>query len=104
MKVGVISDTHGLLRAEALAALEGCERIIHAGDIGKPEILEQLASIAPLHVVRGNNDLGVPWAESLADQLRFDLNGWQSLLVHDIADVPAELDPGDKTGDHRPFA
>ena len=96
MKVGVISDTHGLLRAEALAALEGCERIIHAGDIGNPEILEQLASIAPLHVVRGNNDLGVPWAESLADQLRFDLNGWQSLLVHDIADVPAELDPGTK--------
>ncbi len=63
MKVGVISDTHGLLRAEALAALEGCERIIHAGDIGKLEILDQLASIAPLHVVRGNNDLDAPWAE-----------------------------------------
>ncbi|VVP60023.1 hypothetical protein PS838_06097 [Pseudomonas fluorescens] len=96
MKVGVISDTHGLLRAEALAALEGCERIIHAGDIGKPEILEQLASIAPLHVVRGNNDLGAPWADTLADQLRFDLKGWQTLLVHDIADVPAELDAGIK--------
>ena len=94
MKVGVISDTHGSLRAEALAALEGCERIIHAGDIGKPEILEQLASIAPLHAVRGNNDLGAPWADTLADQLRFDLNGWQSLLVHDIADVPAVLDEG----------
>ncbi len=92
MKVGVISDTHGLLRAEALAALEGCERIIHAGDIGKFEILDQLASIAPLHVVRGNNDLDAPWAENLVDRLCFDLNGWQTLLVHDIADVPAVLD------------
>ncbi|MDB6052036.1 MAG: putative phosphoesterase [Pseudomonas sp.] len=92
MKVGVISDTHGLLRTEAVAALKGCEWIIHAGDIGAPEILEQLASIAPLHVVRGNNDLGFPWAEHLADRLRFDLNGWQALLVHDIADVPAVLD------------
>ncbi|WP_454868047.1 metallophosphoesterase family protein [Pseudomonas farris] len=92
MKVGVISDTHGLLRAEALAALEGCERIIHAGDIGKLEILDQLASIAPLHVVRGNNDLDAPWAENLVDRLCFDLNGWQTLLVHDIADVPAVLD------------
>lgn len=96
MKVGVISDTHGLLRAEALAALEGCERIIHAGDIGSPDILDQLVSIAPLHVVRGNNDLDAPWAEHLADSLRFDLNGWQALLVHDIADVPVELDAGIK--------
>jgi|EP01132_Coremiostelium_polycephalum_P012703 putative phosphoesterase len=94
MKVGVISDTHGLLRAEALAALEGCEQIVHAGDIGSPEILELLASIAPLHVVRGNNDLDAAWAEHLADRLDFDLNGWRALLVHDIADVPKELDPG----------
>ncbi|WP_338581778.1 metallophosphoesterase family protein [Pseudomonas sp. MAG733B] len=94
MKVGVISDTHGLLRPEALAALQGCERIIHAGDIGKPEILEQLAAIAPLYVVRGNNDQTAPWAELVADHLSFDLNGWQTLLVHDIADVPALLDAG----------
>jgi putative phosphoesterase len=93
MKVGVISDTHGLLRAEALAALQGCECIIHAGDIGKPEILEQLAAIAPLHVVRGNNDLNAPWAQQLADRLSFDLDGWQVLLVHDIADAPAALAP-----------
>ncbi len=96
MKVGVISDTHGLLRAEAFAALEGCERIIHAGDIGSRDILEQLASIAPLHVVRGNNDLGAPWAEQLDDLLHFDLNGWDTLLVHDIADVPVVLDEGIK--------
>jgi len=96
MKVGVISDTHGLLRGEAVAALGGCERIIHAGDIGSPEILDQLASIAPLYVVRGNNDLDAPWAENLADRLCFDLHGWQTLLVHDIADVPAVLDAGIK--------
>ncbi|WP_025213376.1 metallophosphoesterase family protein [Pseudomonas brassicacearum] len=96
MKVGVISDTHGLLRPEAIAALAGCERIIHAGDIGNAGILEQLAAIAPLHVVRGNNDRGADWAEDLADRLQFDLCGWPVLLVHDIADVPASLDPGVK--------
>lgn len=92
MKVGVISDTHGLLRPEALTALEGCERIIHGGDIGSQAILDQLAAIAPLQVVRGNNDLGLPWADNIPDLLRFDLDGWQTLLVHDIADVPADLD------------
>jgi len=92
MKVGVISDTHGLLRPEALAALQGCERIIHAGDIGSAEILTQLAAIAPLQVVRGNNDCAAAWAQTLPDHLRFDLDGWQTLLVHDIADVPALLD------------
>jgi putative phosphoesterase len=92
MQTGIISDTHGLLRPEALAALQGCERIIHAGDIGHPEIIDQLASIAPVHVVRGNNDLDAPWAADLPDLLTFNLQGWQVLLVHDIADVPADLD------------
>jgi hypothetical protein len=92
MRVGVISDTHGLLRAEALDALQGCERIIHAGDIGKPEILSQLSAIAPLHVVRGNNDQDAPWAKTLPDVVRFDLGGYSTLLVHDVADVPAVLD------------
>ena len=107
MRVGVISDTHGLLRPEALMALQGSGLIIHAGDIGKPEILEQLAAIAPLHVVRGNNDLGAPWAEHLVDHLGFDVEGWQTLLVHDIADVPALLDEGTRlviTGhSHKPL-
>ncbi|WP_057429523.1 MULTISPECIES: metallophosphoesterase family protein [Pseudomonas syringae group] len=92
MKVGVISDTHGLLRPEAIAALEGCEAIIHAGDIGSQDIVEQLAAIAPLHIVRGNNDVDAEWAKPIADHLRFDIQGWQVLLVHDIADVPALLD------------
>ena len=94
MKVGVISDTHGLLRPEAVAALQGCERIVHAGDIGSREILDQLQAIAPLTVVRGNNDLEAAWAVGLPDLLRFDLDGWQALLVHDIADVPDELEAG----------
>ncbi|MDQ3024601.1 MAG: metallophosphatase family protein [bacterium] len=92
MKVGVISDTHGLLRPEALSALKSCELIVHAGDIGSPDILDQLASIAPLHVVRGNNDQQSTWAENLPDLVYLDVNGWQALLVHDIADVPSEFD------------
>ncbi|AAO56114.1 MULTISPECIES: metallophosphoesterase family protein [Pseudomonas syringae group] len=107
MKVGVISDTHGLLRPEAIAALEGCEAIIHAGDIGSQDIVEQLAAIAPLHIVRGNNDVDAEWAKPIADHLRFDIQGWQVLLVHDIADVPALLDDSVKlvvTGhSHKPL-
>lgn len=92
MKIGVISDTHGLLRPEAIAALQGCERILHAGDIGNAQILEQLAAMAPVVAVRGNNDLDAPWAHDLPDYLRLDLNGWTVLLVHDIADAAAHLD------------
>ncbi|RON57807.1 metallophosphoesterase family protein [Pseudomonas frederiksbergensis] len=92
MKIGVISDTHGLLRPEAVAALEGCERIVHAGDIGSAQILDQLRAIAPLYVVRGNNDLEAPWAHQIPDLLYFEVNGWKTLLLHDIADVPVELD------------
>ena len=58
MIIGVISDTHGLLRPEALAALRGVDRIIHAGDIGAPEVLAALAEVAPVTAVRGNNDKG----------------------------------------------
>jgi putative phosphoesterase len=92
MKTAIISDTHGLLRPEALTAIQGVELILHAGDIGSAEILSQLAQIAPVHAVRGNNDLDLPWANDLPDHLALDLNGWQTLLIHDIADVPALLD------------
>ncbi|MBS7425386.1 metallophosphoesterase family protein [Pseudomonas syringae] len=107
MKVGVISDTHGLLRPEAIAALQGCAQIIHAGDIGSQDIVEQLTAIAPLHIVRGNNDMDADWANPIADHLRFDIEGWQVLLVHDIADVPALVDDSVKlvvTGhSHKPL-
>ncbi|MOA12635.1 phosphodiesterase [compost metagenome] len=92
MKVGVISDTHGLLRPEAIAALQGCDRILHAGDIGSEAILDQLAAIAPVDAVRGNNDLDASWARELPDCLHLKFNGWTVLLVHDIADVAADLD------------
>ncbi|WP_426234663.1 metallophosphoesterase family protein [Pseudomonas sp. TWP3-2] len=107
MKTAIISDTHNLLRPEALAAIQSCELIIHAGDIGSAAILAQLETIAPVHAVRGNNDQSAPWAQDLADVLTFDLNGYQTLLVHDIADVPADLDPAIKiviTGhSHKPL-
>ncbi|KZL39234.1 metallophosphoesterase [Pseudomonas syringae pv. syringae] len=107
MKVGVISDTHGLLRPEAIAALQGCAQIIHAGDFGSQDIVEQLTAIAPLHIVRGNNDMDADWAKPIADHLRFNIEGWQVLLVHDIADVPALVDDSVKlvvTGhSHKPL-
>jgi len=107
MKTAIISDTHNLLRPEAVAALQGCDRIIHAGDIGNPDILARLAEIAPVHAVRGNNDLNSSWANEIPDLLTFTLNGWQTLLVHDIADVPRNFDPGVKliiTGhSHKPL-
>ena len=65
-RVGLISDTHGLLRPEAVEALRGSEFIVHAGDIGAAAILERLSAIAPVTAVRGNNDAG-PWAAALND-------------------------------------
>ena len=64
IRIGLISDTHGLLRPEAIRALQGVDRIIHAGDIGSPQILEQLGRIAPVVAVHGNNDQGA-WADAL---------------------------------------
>jgi uncharacterized protein len=66
MRVGLISDTHGLLRPEALDFLAGSDHIVHGGDIGDPAILERLGAVAPLTVVRGNNDMA-PWARTIPD-------------------------------------
>ena len=90
MRVGVISDTHGLLRPEALRALAGSERILHAGDIGKPEVLDALARIAPVVAVRGNNDAGA-WAEKLPASEVVELGGVSLYLLHDLAEL--DLDP-----------
>lgn len=83
LTIGLIADTHGLLRPEALEALRGCDRLIHAGDIGKPAILEALAALAPLDVIRGNNDEGLAWAADLPDVLDLDLGGVRIHLLHD---------------------
>jgi putative phosphoesterase len=90
MKIGLIADTHGLLRPEALAALAGCEQIVHAGDIGKPEILDALGRLAPLTAVRGNNDRG-DWAEALPHSVELELDGVRLFVVHEAADLPAGL-------------
>lgn len=89
-RIGVISDTHGLLRPEAVAALQGCDAILHAGDIGSADILAQLSSIAPTTAVRGNNDKG-DWASQLPETEWIDLDGVLIHLLHDIADL--DVDP-----------
>ena len=91
-RIGLISDTHGLLRPEALAFLQGCDHIVHGGDIGGASILERLRAIAPLTVVRGNNDRG-DWADALAETEWLQLGGLWLLAIHDLAqldiDAPA---------------
>lgn len=91
MKIGLISDTHGLLRTEALEALAGCDHLLHAGDIGKPEILDTLSRTAPLTAVRGNNDEGLAWASALPERVELSLGGLGIYLTHQAADVPAHL-------------
>jgi putative phosphoesterase len=79
--LGLISDTHGLLRPEALAALRGSQLIIHAGDVGDPAILEKLRSIAPVFAVRGNVDTG-PWTRSLPETEVIEFAGVSIYLLH----------------------
>ena len=90
LRIGVISDTHGLLRPEALAQLQGADYIVHGGDIGDPAILEQLAAIAPLTVVRGNNDNDA-WAKAVPHGARLDVGEVGIYAVHDIATL--DVDP-----------
>lgn len=93
MKIGLISDTHGLLRPAALDALRGCQQLIHAGDIGKPEILDALRALAPLTVVRGNNDPAERWPGVATEHnVRFGEIGLY--VTHEAADIPRPLPPG----------
>jgi uncharacterized protein len=80
----VISDTHGLLRPEALGALAGSDVIIHAGDVGSPEVIERLRSIAPTFVVRGNNDTGA-WAVDLPETQAVTVGGLVFWVLHEAA-------------------
>lgn len=89
MKIGIISDTHGLLRPEVIDALQGCEVILHGGDINRQEIIDDLEKIAPVYVVRGNNDKD--WAEHIPHSLDFDLAGKHVYMTHRKSDLPAEL-------------
>ena len=83
MKVGVISDTHGLLRPEAEAALAGIAHILHAGDIGAPDIVPRLARIAPVTAIRGNVDTA-DWARAFPEQVELALARRRILMLHDL--------------------
>ncbi|MGC2449175.1 MAG: metallophosphoesterase family protein [Candidatus Sulfotelmatobacter sp.] len=86
MQIGIISDTHGLLRPEAIKALDGSEHIIHAGDVGDPEILDKLVSLAPVTAIRGNIDKA-PWARKLPETAVIELGGISIYVLHDLAQL-----------------
>lgn len=89
--IGIVSDTHGLLRPEALKHLADVDRIVHAGDIGAPNVLEKLQTLAPVSAVRGNNDKGT-WAESIPETLLFEVRGHAIHVLHDLAQI--DMSPG----------
>jgi putative phosphoesterase len=89
-RIGVISDTHDLLRPEAIAALKGVEHILHTGDICSASILTELAAIAPVTAVRGNNDKGA-WARRISETEVFTVAGHSIYLIHDLKEL--DLDP-----------
>ncbi|NHZ41432.1 metallophosphoesterase family protein [Massilia aquatica] len=94
LRIGVISDTHGLLRPEALDFLAGSDFLVHGGDIGNADILARLAAIAPLTVVRGNNDKG-DWAAAVPASAVLEAGGVRLYALHDIADLDAAALPAD---------
>jgi uncharacterized protein len=89
-RIGVISDTHNLLRPEAVEYLRGSDHIIHAGDICDPSVLDELRRIAPVTAVRGNNDRG-PWAERIPNSELVRIEGVYFYVVHDIGEM--DIDP-----------
>lgn len=89
-RIGLISDTHGLLRPEVVEALRGSEFIVHAGDIGAATILDRLSGIAPVTAVRGNNDTG-PWAAMLNEVEILKIDDAVICVVHDLAQL--DIDP-----------
>jgi putative phosphoesterase len=90
-RIGLISDTHGLMRPEALAFLEGSDFIVHAGDIGGAAILEELRKIAPVTAVRGNND-NAPWAQAVPETDVLQIGEVYIYVLHNLAEL--DVDPG----------
>ncbi|TSD56073.1 metallophosphoesterase family protein [Variovorax sp. KBS0712] len=90
IRVGLISDTHGLLRPQAVAALQGCDFIVHGGDIGDAGILDALAAIAPLTVVRGNNDREA-WAGAIPETAFLKVGDVHVYAIHDLSQI--DIDP-----------
>jgi len=93
MKIGILSDTHDLLRPEVIEKLRGCDRILHGGDFSSRAILDQLEQIAPVKAVRGNNDR--EWAEMLPVVLELELDGIRICMAHKKKDLPGNLGPYD---------
>jgi putative phosphoesterase len=93
LRIGLVSDTHDLLRPEVLDWLRGSDHIVHAGDICGEAVLQALASIAPVTAVRGNNDRGA-WAQRLQERELLRLGGATLLVVHDLADLKRAPDTG----------
>ena len=90
MKLGIISDTHGLLREEVIEYLQGCDYIIHAGDVGNKDIIDKLESITKTFVVRGNNDKD-EWGLTLSEYREIEMDEILIYLVHDKVDIPKDL-------------
>ena len=90
LAIGVISDTHGLMRPQALEALAGSDLILHAGDVGSPAILEALRTIAPVVAVRGNNDTG-NWADKLRETEVIQTSGCHLYMLHNANEL--DVDP-----------
>ncbi|MBB3256402.1 hypothetical protein F4827_001235 [Paraburkholderia bannensis] len=86
LRVALVSDTHNLVRPELLAFVQGCDAIIHAGDICDPDVLDQLGRVAPLSAVSGNNDRGA-WADALPVQTVVDIGGVAIVVVHELPDL-----------------
>lgn len=90
-QIGIISDTHGLLRPQAIAALANSDLILHAGDIGKPEVIEALKAIAPVIAVRGNHDTGA-WAEAIPEFETVKIEGVAIHLLHIVQNLRLDLE------------
>ena len=92
-RIGVISDTHGLLRPEALAALRGSDYIVHAGDIGDLDILKKLAAVAPVTAIRGNVDREA-WAQKIPATTVLEVGGISIFVLHNLAELDLKPDAG----------
>ena len=89
VKIGILSDTHGLMRPEVMEILKTCDYILHAGDVNKPELLDMIRPLGFIYVVRGNNDR--EWAEGLAKTLHFTVEGVEFFMTHNKKDVTWNL-------------
>lgn len=93
IRIGIISDTHGLMRPEAVERLQGVDQIVHAGDIGRPEIITRLAEVAPVSAIRGNIDTAA-WAQEFPATLRLECAGRMIHVIHDRNDLDFDPEAG----------